>query len=73
VLLLGSNTVRDRCTSANSSRRNGHPYKFVDLDSDADSQAMLDQFHVRPATPLVICRGTVGCAIHDSTVQTVSG
>jgi len=39
---------------------NGHPYKMVDLDSDAASQELLDRFHLTPADiPVVICRGSV--------------
>ena len=38
--------------------RNGHPYSYVDLDRDADVQAMLDHFHVGIAdVPVLICRG----------------
>ncbi len=39
--------------------RNGHPHAFIDLDSDPDSQALLDRFHVTPAdVPVLICRGS---------------
>ncbi|MEA2240162.1 MAG: thioredoxin reductase [Thermoanaerobaculia bacterium] len=38
--------------------RNGHPYAYVDLDSDAEAQELLDRFHVSPAdVPVLICRG----------------
>jgi thioredoxin reductase (NADPH) len=38
--------------------RNGHPYKYIDLDHDADVQALLDHFHVAAAdVPVLICRG----------------
>jgi thioredoxin reductase (NADPH) len=40
--------------------RNGHPFKFVDLDRDPDVQALLDGFHVTLADiPVLICRGDV--------------
>ena len=40
--------------------RNGHPFAFVDLDHDADAQALLDRFHVTPDdVPVLICRGDV--------------
>ena len=40
--------------------RNGHPFKFIDLDRDADVQALLDGFHVTVADiPVLICRGEV--------------
>jgi thioredoxin reductase (NADPH) len=38
--------------------RNSHPYAYLDLDRDADVQAMLDHFHVGVAdVPVLICRG----------------
>src|SRR4051812_26291354 len=38
--------------------RNSHPYTYVDLDRDADVQAMLDHFQVDVAdVPVLICRG----------------
>ena len=41
VLLLGSNHCQGSLHIREFLTRNGHPYRFVDLDSDADSQAML--------------------------------
>jgi thioredoxin reductase (NADPH) len=36
--------------------RNGHPYSYVDLDTDAASQEMLDRFQVKlEDVPVVIC------------------
>src|SRR4029077_6663309 len=46
VLLLGSNHCQGSLHIREFLTRNGHPYRFVDLDTDADSQAMLHQFHV---------------------------
>jgi thioredoxin reductase (NADPH) len=38
--------------------RNGHPFKYLDLDRDADVRNLLDRFHVNPAElPVLICRG----------------
>ncbi|MGD0677339.1 MAG: FAD-dependent oxidoreductase [Polyangiaceae bacterium] len=38
--------------------RNGHPYAYVDVDSDPSVQALLDRFRVRvEEVPIVICRG----------------
>src|SRR2546428_1026108 len=71
VLLLGSNHCQGSLHIREFLTRNGHPYKFVDLDTDADSQAMLDQFHVRAGDiPVVICRGTV--VLRNPTVQQVA-
>jgi len=40
--------------------RNGHPYTSVDVDRDADTQELLDQFHVgTDDVPVLICRGSV--------------
>ena len=38
--------------------RNNHPFKYLDLDRDADVRDLLDRFRVEPADlPVVICRG----------------
>ncbi len=38
--------------------RNGNPYEYVDVERDADVQALLDQFHVTTGDiPILICRG----------------
>ena len=38
--------------------RNGHPYRWVDVDRDPDVQALLDEFHVGiDDVPVLICRG----------------
>ena len=38
--------------------RNGHPFKYLDLDRDADVRDLLDRFRVDPAElPVMICRG----------------
>jgi thioredoxin reductase (NADPH) len=39
--------------------RNGHPYRYIDLDADPDSQQLLDRFHIgEDDVPVLICRGT---------------
>src|SRR5258708_16871023 len=71
VLLLGSNHCQGSLHIREFLTRNGHPYRFVDLDTDADSQAMLDQFHVSAGDiPVVICRGTV--ILRNPTIQQVA-
>ena len=38
--------------------RNGHPFRYFDLDRDADVRDLLDHFGVDPAElPVLICRG----------------
>jgi thioredoxin reductase (NADPH) len=40
--------------------RNGHPFRYVDLDRDADVQDLLDRFHVAVGDiPVLLCRGDV--------------
>ena len=71
VQLLGSNHCQGSLQIREFLTRNGHPYRFVDLDTDADSQAMLDQFHVKAGDiPVVICRGTI--VLRNPTIQQVA-
>jgi thioredoxin reductase (NADPH) len=38
--------------------RNGQPYRYVDVERDADVEAMLDQMQVRVSEiPILVCRG----------------
>jgi thioredoxin reductase (NADPH) len=38
--------------------RNGHPYRYVDVDRDPDVQCALDTFHLSVSdVPVLICRG----------------
>jgi thioredoxin reductase (NADPH) len=38
--------------------RNGHPYRYIDVDADDSVQALLDGFHVSLSdVPVLICRG----------------
>ena len=40
--------------------RNGHPFRYIDLDRDEDTQHLLDRFDVAVADiPVLICRGDV--------------
>jgi thioredoxin reductase (NADPH) len=58
VLLIGS--IRSAATLRIKQflTRNGHPFKCLDLDRDADVRGLLDRFRVDPADiPVVICRG----------------
>lgn len=71
VLLLGSNHCQGSLHIREFLTRNGHPYKFVDLDTDQGSQAMLDQFQVKAGDiPVVICRGTL--VLRNPTIQQVA-
>ena len=58
VLLIGS--IRSAATLRIKQflTRNGHPFKYLDLDRDADVRDLLVRFRVDPAEiPVVICRG----------------
>ena len=58
VLLIGS--VHSAATLRIKAflTRNDHPFKYLDLDRDADVRDVLDRFRVEPAEiPVVICRG----------------
>ena len=58
VVVMGSNHCAGTLRVRDFLTRNGHPYTYVDLDKDADAQALLDRFHVAVTdVPVVICRG----------------
>jgi thioredoxin reductase (NADPH) len=61
VVLVGSTHSADTLRIKEFLTRNGHPYKYVDLDRDADVQALLDGFHVAMSdVPVLInCGGSV--------------
>ena len=56
VILMGSQHSAQTLRLREFLSRNGYPYTFVDLDSDKDSQELLDRFHVKMSDiPVVIC------------------
>jgi len=58
VLLIGSVGSGATLRIKQFLTRNGHPFKYLDLDRDADVRQLLDRFHLEPAEiPVVICRG----------------
>jgi thioredoxin reductase (NADPH) len=58
VLLIGAARSAATLRIKEFLTRNGHPFKYLDLDRDADVQDLLDRFHVDPAEiPVMICRG----------------
>ena len=60
VAVVGSNHCSGTLRVKEFLTRNGHPYSYIDLDRDADVQALLDRFHVSAAdVPVLICRGEV--------------
>jgi thioredoxin reductase (NADPH) len=60
VLLIGSSHSAATLRIKEFLTRNGHPFGYIDLDHDADAQALLDRFHIAVADiPVLICRGDV--------------
>src|SRR5437899_2201945 len=68
VVVLGSEHCSGTLRIREFLTRNGHPYTIRDLDTDPESQELLDQFHVSSAdVPVVICRGTI--VLKNPTIQ----
>jgi thioredoxin reductase (NADPH) len=60
VVVIGSNYCAATLRVKEFLTRNGHPYSFIDLDSDEDAQELLDRFQVNEGdVPVLICRGEV--------------
>jgi len=58
VAVLGSQHSSNTLRLREFLTRNGHPYRYVDLDSDKTSQELLDRFDIRlEDIPVVICSG----------------
>ncbi|MGA9529892.1 MAG: FAD-dependent oxidoreductase [Terriglobales bacterium] len=58
VILMGSRHSAATLRLREFLGRNGHPYTYVDLDSDKMSQQLLDRFDVKlEEIPVVICDG----------------
>jgi thioredoxin reductase (NADPH) len=58
VILMGSRHSGDTLRLREFLGRNGHPYLYVDLDTDKLSQELLDRFEVKlTEVPVVICDG----------------
>jgi len=56
VILMGSRHSAKTLRLREFLGRNGHPYTYVDLDTDKTSQELLDRFHVNvEEIPVVIC------------------
>lgn len=58
ALLIGSGRAPATLRIKEFLTRNGHPFKYLDLERDADVQGLLDRFQVNGAEmPVLICRG----------------
>jgi thioredoxin reductase (NADPH) len=59
VVVLGSKHCGGTLRLREFLSRNGHPYTYVDLDTDSHAQEILDRFNVTAKEiPVLICRGT---------------
>jgi len=69
LVLMGSRHSADTLRLREFLVRNGHPYTYVDLDTDQTSQDLLDRFHVKlDEIPVVICHNR-GVLRHPSIQQ----
>jgi thioredoxin reductase (NADPH) len=60
VVLIGSVHSHDSLRIKEFLTRNGHPFRYVDLDHDSDVQGLLDRFHIEAnEVPVLLCRGDV--------------
>lgn len=58
VILMGSRHCANTLRLREFLGRNGHPYTYIDLDSDETSQELLDRFDVKTEeVPVVVCNG----------------
>jgi thioredoxin reductase (NADPH) len=58
VILMGSRHSARTLQLREFLSRNGHPYTYIDLDTDRTAQELLDRFEVKlPDVPVVICHG----------------
>ena len=68
VVVLGSEHCSGTLHIREFLTRNGHPYRQRDLDTDPESQELLDHFHLSAQDiPVVICRGTT--VLKNPTIQ----
>lgn len=59
VVLLGSRHSADTLRLQEFLTRNAHPYAYLDAETDAGAQAILERFAVRvDEVPILVCRGT---------------
>jgi thioredoxin reductase (NADPH) len=72
AVLLGSDHCAATLRIKEFLTRNGHPYKYVDLDRAADVQDLLDHFHVTIAEmPVLVCHGEQ--VLRNPTNQQIAG
>jgi thioredoxin reductase (NADPH) len=58
VILMGSRHSAQTLRLREFFSRNGHPYTYIDLDTDRTAQELLDRFEVKASeVPVLICHG----------------
>ena len=58
VVLVGSSNSARTFQIKEFLMRNGHPYNYIDLESDSEVQQLLDNFHILANDiPVLICQG----------------
>ena len=58
AVLIGSSHSSDTLRLKNFLSRNGHPYTYLDVETDPDIQSVLDHFSIAATDiPVLICRG----------------
>jgi thioredoxin reductase (NADPH) len=71
IVLMGSGHSASTLKIREFLTRDGHPFTYVDLDTDKTSQELLDRFQVKvEEIPVVICKG--GHVFRNPTVQTLA-
>jgi len=69
VILMGSRHSADTLRIREFLSRNAHPFSYVDLDTDKDSQTLLDRFNVKLSEiPVIICNAS-GTVFRNPTTQ----
>jgi len=72
VILMGSRHSAQTLHLREFLSRNGHPYTYVDLDTDRTSQELLDRFQVKPSeVPVVICNARK--VLRNPSIQQLAG
>ena len=72
VVLMGSRHSAQTLHLREFLSRNGHPYAYIDLDTDRASQALLDRFNVKLSeVPVVICNAR--SVLRSPSIQQLAG
>jgi thioredoxin reductase (NADPH) len=71
IILMGSHHSAQTLELREFLVRNGHPYTYVDLETDRTSQEMLDRFNVKASeVPVVVC--TSGRVLRNPSIQSLA-